>query len=63
MNHFLKLSEEGFPIFPQSKVIKSESIEINDGEINLDEIEDDASGQKVEGLTDEEIKLFRLNNK
>lgn len=44
MNHFLKLSEEGFPIFPQSKVIKSESIEIYDGEINLDEIEDDASG-------------------
>jgi hypothetical protein len=63
MNHFLKLSEEGFPIFPQSKVFKSESIEIYDGDINLDEIEDDAPGHRVEDLSDEEIKLFGLDKK
>ena len=63
MNHFLKLSEEGFPIFPQSKVIKSESTEIYDGDINLDEMEDDAPGHRVEDLSDEEIKLFGLDNK
>ena len=63
MNHFLKLSEEGLPIFPQSKVIKSESTEIYDGDINLDEMEDDAPGHRVEDLSDEEIKLFGLDNK
>ena len=47
MDHFLKLSEDQFPIFPQSKVIKEESIEIVDGEVDLSEIEDDPPGQKI----------------
>lgn len=43
----MKLSEDQFPIFPQSKVIKEESIEIVDGEVDLNEIEDDPPGQKI----------------